>query len=392
MYGDVTLLADQLRQAMTKGKPGPAMFLGAGASLASGSVAAREVLSGILRDAGIDSPDTLSDKERISAFFHLLEGVGHKERYQIAANYLKLASPSPGYMHLSRLVAAGYFSTLMTTSFDTFLESSLYDADLRSSDLLVLDAGAERIKPRTRAPRVTLIKLRGDPYSPDFFTRSGEVNLVPEMADLLRKSLSGEALVVGYSSPDKAFAHFFEDGKSELWYVNPEELGSDDPLARVLSKRRAKVVTGELGYFDRFFGELAGPLLYTDVNIDVRQSIGTADGGGSAGSAVGVRIGELGNVVGPPRSVGADKPWTESGVVRGAPEPTLNKEQDPTLSRIRILGRQLEALQRNAVDLEKKIAQYGVSAPLSMRNERESLQREITRLQAQIDSMRPREK
>ncbi len=388
MYRDIRQFAIRLQMLHEERKLPPAVFLGAGASLASGSPGTHQVLTDILLEVGVASPEDLSDGDRIDAFFQMLEGTDEEALYKLVIRYLGQAAPSAGYKHLARLVAEGYFHTLITTNFDTFLEDSLYDAGLRSGDLMVLDAGDGRIPSRSRAPRVRLVKLHGDPYSADFLTRSGEVELSSEMGNLLCELLSGDLLMVGYHPRDKAINQFLEGGDGELWYVHPQQPGVDHPLAPVLADRHVVVVYGEYGYFDRFFGELADLLVYQGVEIQVTQRVGKVHG-----SMVGVKIGKVGDSVAQvaaPQFQEVEESWSKSGSIVGLKIAALDKE-DEAAARIESFRRQLEALEHDYLQLEKEVARYGLNAPQKILNERESVRKEIVRLKEEIDSLRQEE-
>lgn len=393
MYRDIRSLARRLRDACETGAPCHAVFLGAGASLASGSLTTRQALNKILSEAGVDAPETMSDVDRISAFFDLVDQASEEERYKLTVRYQSQAAPPSGYKHLARLVAEGYFRTIITTSFDTFLEDALYDAGLRANDLLILDASYDTIPSRRRAPQVRLVKLHGDPYSAEFLSMVGDVELPPVMEDLLNKEMAGALLMVGYHPRDGVINTFLEEGMGDTWYVNPDEPGPDHPLASVLSQRGATTIAGDAGYPDRFFGELADLLLYRGVRIEVAQTVDVVEGGGSV---VGVTIGKIGDSavqVEDRRRIEVSEledPVKWGGAIIGeASDALAEEEEDDKAALIASLERQREALQYDYWKVEKEVARYGLQAPVAVLNERESIRREIARLDQETQSLSP---
>jgi hypothetical protein len=393
MYLGIKSLARQLRDARETGDPCPAVFLGAGASLASGNPMTRQALEEILLEACVDAPGAMSDMDLVTAFFDLVDQAGDDERYKLTERYQRQASPPSGYKHLARLVAEGYFDTIVTSSFDTFLEDALSDAGLRANELMILDASYEKIPKRRRKPQVQLLKLHGDPYGEEYLSLMSEVELTPATDELLSETMKGHLLMVGYHPRDEVINASLEGGWGDTWYVNPEEPGPDHPLEQVLEERGARLITGEAGYSDRFFGEMADSLLYRGDEIKVAQTVGMVVGG----SVVGVKIGKFGDSV---AQVGVPQ-FTDAAELEEAPEsgPIISEDQDTlaeededeTAALIASLERQREALEYDYWKLEKEIARYGLRAPQAVLNERESIRREIELLDKEMERLRSEE-
>ena len=395
MYRDIKGIARQVHKARESTEPDIAVFLGAEASLAPGSPTARQALNDILEEAGVSGPDTMTDIDRVGTYLDIITEASEKKRYELTSRFQRQAGPPIGYRHLARLVVDGCFRTVITTSFDTFLAEALHDEGLGANDLLILDASYEKIPERRLQPRATLIRLRGDPYSADFLSKMEDLVLTDVLDEVLSEELAGRVLIVGYHPRDGAINAFVEAGAAPVWYVNQEEPGPDNPLEEALSHRGASVVSGEFGYPDRFFGELADLLLYRGVEIQVAQSVETvADGG----SVVGVKIGKFGDsvaqVTGPRYLEVSELEWVlESGPVISAEADFLadEEEDDATEALIGSLRRQRQVLQYDYRRTAKKSARYGARAPEAVQIELESIEQEIARIDYRIESLGPEE-
>lgn len=391
MYREIREIARQVRKARESSEPDIAVFLGIGASLTPGSPAARQALKDISLEAGVSGPDTMTDADRVSAYFDIIAEADEKKRYELTSRFQRQAGCPIGYRHLARLVVDGCFRTVITTSFDTFLAEALHDEGLGANDLLILDASYDKLPERRSQPLARLVRLRGDPYSADFLSKMDQLVLTDVLDEVLSQELAGRVIMVGYHPRDGAIDAFVEAGAAPFWYVNQEEPGPDNPLAPAFSHREAKVIAGEFGYANRFFGELADLLLYQGVEVQVAQSVESVEAGGSV---VGVKIGKFGysvaQVTAPQRVdtvegpvVGLDLDDTASD----EPELVEDLEEDDKHALISSLKRQREVIKYDYRKAAKKTARYGLQAPETLQCELESIEQEIARIDDQIESL-----
>jgi hypothetical protein len=300
--------------------------------------------------------------------------------------YLSRAAPPPGYKHLANLVAEGYFRTLVTTNFDTFLEESLYDAGLGPADLLVLDVTQDYFPSRRREPDVKVVKLHGDPYADEPLAVPESAALPPDLVGLLQRALSSDLLMVSYYPQDAVVHPFLLPADGELWYVNPAEPDDDHPLTPILGARPSNLISGANGEFTKFFGDLADRMLYRGVKrVTVEQQVSRV-----SGSVVGVEISQIRGDV---HSVAAPEEIEEVSGAKGAGirfEALLgdieeDEDEAETGVRIESLHRQLGALERESEKLQKKAAMYGYgNAPLYIQNQIESVEEDIDFLRGEI--------
>jgi len=372
----IKTLADLMRQRKTAGEPPYVLFLGAGASIASGAPTTSEIVDDIVRTLGDRSPETMSAGEKVDAFHTILDGLSDAERYTVLRRYLSRAAPSAGYQHLAALVKAGYFDTLFTTNFDTFLEDSLADAGLRARrDFVVVIVGRDSEQLIQAAvgrlgregPQIKIIKLHGDLSSRVFALTSSEVLEFSEQTrSFLKDYLSRDVVIVGHTMRDEDINRCVSKRGGTLWYVNPSSPSADDFMHRILSVREGGVITGEYGSFDRFFGELADLLLYRPERVTIEQEVGVIE---EAGMVSSVTI--SGRVSG-------------DVVIVGAGRIEERRTPDERLNKIESLTRQLEALRSNLDKLETQAAMHGILAPLHLVNQIEVTRKEIRELQNEI--------
>jgi hypothetical protein len=391
MYRDIKGIARQVRKARESSEPDIAVFLGIGASLTPGSPAAEQVLNDILLEAGVSEPDAMTDADRVSAYFGIIDEASRKKRYEVTSRFQRQARTPIGYRHLARLVADGCFRTVITTSFDTFLAEALHDEGLGANDLLILDASYDQLPDRRRQPLARLVRLRGDPFSADFLSKMDQLVLTDVLDEVLGEELAGRVIMVGYHPRDGAIDAFVEAGADPVWYVNQEEPGPENPLAPALSHRGAKVIAGEFGYADRFFGELADLLLYQGVEIQVAQSVESVEDGGSF---VGVKIGKFGDsiaqVTGPRYLEESELDSVlGSGPVFSMEPDYLDEEEEGADSEALIgsLKRQRHVLKYDYHRTLKKSARYGARAPEAVQIELKSIEEEIARIDSEIESL-----
>ena len=367
----IKTLAALMKKRQEANQPPYVLFLGVGASL--GLPTFSEVVDYVLRRYATEPLENVSATQKIDSFYALLDRASEEERYKIIRTYLSRAAPSAGFKHLAELVRRGYFTTLITTNFDTFLEDSLYDAGLRSGDLIVLSAGYDPVLTRKERPRVTIIKLHGDLYSLSSLTLAEHTDFSPHMHHLLRDYLAQDLIVVGYHARDSVVNRYLDGGEGTLWYVNPVEPDEGSPMCAILDSRQANLITGRQGDFEKFFGELADRLLYRPETISVTQRILAEDGSVISDVSQQVFV------------------TSGSAVIANVPPSGLSVEDetpDERSEEIQSLLRRRMTLFSDLDQLEKKAAMYGMgNIPLYLRNRIRSMQAEIQELAAEIDRL-----
>ena len=205
---------------------------------------------------------------------------------QLIDRRLRRARPSRGYGYLAALISEGYYSTVITTNWDSLLEDSLHKF-LRYDEVVVVarDSAPDEYLARAireSGNRFLLVKLHGDPKTR---LRMGE--------DLSTRSLSREILdavsarfskihIVGSSGSDLDVLQvlFQRLGDADVLVVSPDPASIGEPLRSIATShiggggepasiraraRRSNVKldqqrdapTINIGEFDHFFCQLA---------------------------------------------------------------------------------------------------------------------------------------
>jgi hypothetical protein len=371
-------LANLMRDKKKRNQPPYALFLGAGASLASGAPNMQQIINDVVGTLGGEDPKTLSEKEKTRVFYNILDRLSSSERYSVLSKYLRHAAPSRGYLNLAQLVREGYFNTILTTNFDTFLEGSLLEAGLRARDITVTIAGAdlERLihdTTKMESTRIWIIKLHGDLSSAFAFTHQEVDEFSEQIKSLLRRFLARNIVIVGHTARDEEINRYFRTASGDLWYVNPDQRQASEFTLKVTSR----FITGIYGSFDAFFGELADLLLYRPQKIQIDQEIEAQDGSMIKGVSQHVTIMSSGSAVG--------------GIIVGSPRQVGDEEDkvgDEHREKIESLNRQLSVLRRNLDALETQAAMSGTSKPTYLINQVDSTRAEIARLAEQIERLK----
>jgi len=144
------------------------LVLGAGSSVASGIPLWNDFAADVLEGLDVDrfgEKGQPSAVERLETYLQD-EPANRDLVVSLVDRTLRNAEPSRGYRYLARLVATGFYSTIITTNWDWLLEDALYRA-MRADQLLVLSrdsAPDASIAAQIRAAgaRVVVLKLHGD--------------------------------------------------------------------------------------------------------------------------------------------------------------------------------------------------------------------------------------
>jgi hypothetical protein len=392
MIDNIRLLARQVRDRHKEGDPPFTIFLGLGASMAPGALVSNKVIENLPPIDFSPPLESLSDIEPIEASFKLLDNSGVDERDKILSQYLIGLAPSAGYQHLANLIVRGYFRTLITTGFDTFLEQELYDAGLWSRDLRIICLQRDdfpQTKRRGKA-KVDLFKLRGDPYSADFWDTWEDLGCPPSIEKQITEAMTGDLIMVGYHPRDAIITPFLNNGDGQLVYVNTERPDVGQPLPSAIQNRMDLVISGEYSNFDNFFGTLADLLLYRSVQGDTTQDLDVV-----SSPETGVQISKqgFGRSLARVDDASATDDEGRSRETAAQYDPITESElQDPDAERLKSLRSQMEALFENYYSLEKQAAIYGAgNVPLSFQNRIDSVMAEISALSAEIDHLSNKE-
>lgn len=261
------------------------LLLGAGASISSGVKSWDAFAADILEALDIDIDDEAgSNVEALEK--HLTDTPTSRDLVSSAVEQvLSAAVPSRGYHFLAEIVRQGFYSTIITTNWDSLLETALSKV-LRADEFVVLN--------RDHAPdhylaqalqnagdhRLVVLKLHGDPKSrlrmgEGLSTRSVPKALLDALGNRLRK-----VHVVGHSVSDKDVLQLLmmSISDSEITSVSPKQSDIDSQISGVADafvfgdvslnelrygrRKRAAAETGSptkvnVGDFDHFFCQTA---------------------------------------------------------------------------------------------------------------------------------------
>ena len=231
----------QLAYAIQAKPGGYIALLGSGASRAAGVPTAWEVVEQLIRrlpeaQAGgeITNP-VVWYRERYGddvRFASLLETLAphSTDRANILRSVVGDPSPTEAHESLARLAKAGYIRIILTTNYDSLMETALYSLDL---DPLVIasESIASGVEPLHRLSRPVVVKLHGDYNQPGSMLAT-DLELASYshgVGRLLNSTLDDYGLIIiGWSGEhDRALREAIQDERSRrypLWYVHRENL------------------------------------------------------------------------------------------------------------------------------------------------------------------------
>lgn len=270
-------------------KRGASIFLGAGASIASGIPSWENLAEEVCNDLAISINSDLPAFEAINQILN--DGVAGKDRFEILSRKLRAGSPSRGYHHLAQLASQGFISTIFTTNWDCLLEEAL-SRQIRPDKIRVLVRGLvsdEKIAKALKheiSGEVTIVKLHGDLANRYFFIKPSEVKefdpiLELEIIETLRNSLS---FIVGASASDLNVLNVLLKVKSERLYFTEYDVASSSAVIDFIKKSGAKSINGQhkvvtkndttvnIGDFDNFFSQL-NLQVQLKINADSKDSL-----------------------------------------------------------------------------------------------------------------------
>lgn len=224
-----------------------ALFLGAGADIASGGLSFRKLKRLALSHYADDEPSSAASEELIDHRFQLLfESIDTPaERARLIEVLFRLNQellPSDSYRLIALLAQLGAINCIVTTNFDTMLEAAQDEMGINS--IQTFGAGLARpfplLEPQYQNPsKVPFIKMHGCISSRSVTHITSEELEKPEyepsLLNLLRENLVNAHIVfLGYSGYDpglaKAVQTCFADGRSTLYFCNPTPPDRNAPL------------------------------------------------------------------------------------------------------------------------------------------------------------------
>jgi hypothetical protein len=248
----IKLLADLMRSRQESGEPPYILILGSGPSVTLGSNSMKRVLKGV------------SGGDDLGKFYETLDGLSPVERYVMLKKHFEQADVSTGYRRLAQLVEKGFFSVILTTNFDPFLEQALSNGKLDSAYFGTLVCGEQRSEDimemlESAEPPIKIIKLHGDLDSRSFAFTPSEISVLgSENERALRRYLHHDLIIVGYGPRDYDLNRAIEREGGSIWYVDQNPPSMDSMVYQAMRARgtQANVISGQFGLFDRFFDAL----------------------------------------------------------------------------------------------------------------------------------------
>lgn len=114
-----------------------------------------------------------------------------------------------------------------------------------------------------KKPRVKIVKLHGDLNARIFaFTPEEIFEFSDKIKAVLERYLSQDIIIVGHSMRDNDINQCIHREGGSIWYVNPDKPKINEPIGQMMRVRRSEsnVISGDNGYFDRFFKALHNEL------------------------------------------------------------------------------------------------------------------------------------
>lgn len=238
------------------------LMLGAGASLSSGIKTTATIIQELLDKYGQGIPPANDPADR---FDTLWARSTEEQRRLFLTPYLD-REPSSGYLHLARAIQEGYFDLAITFNYDDLLRKALDKVGFHDVQELVRGVVKEdeTLARLVESPprKFTILKLHGSLFSADtfLFDRGEMLSYPPAIEALVTRLTSRDIIVCGYGFADLCVMRAFSPQGGSVFWVNPS--GAPSTAKGLLLKRRSRdyEVSGELGMFDAFFGELDSQL------------------------------------------------------------------------------------------------------------------------------------
>lgn len=275
---NVNQLAQQMRLRKEQGEKPFILFLGAGASITSGGSTMDNLIKQFLIDFNLESNDDIEkmdENERFEKFIYGMDTLDQIDRYTWLRLVFKNGQPSVGYIALTRLIENGFFETIITTNWDSFLDMSLSQSNKVSNkkEYRFYVRGVDQDNFITRGfrvhntPRIKILKLHGELYSPVIFVTKKDTSSFPnEIAGLLKDFFKNYSIImVGYSISDLDVQRCMENDSNTLIFISPK-IPTDASFEMTIKKfNHVFQVPDQEKDFDVFMCKLCKLLLSEDV-------------------------------------------------------------------------------------------------------------------------------
>ena len=269
-YVPLTPIANLLKARLESGEAPYTLVLGESASINSGCSPIIQIVQSISSNATRGFAKFSPWDNKVNYYFDFLQNLSPTERYTILKKYYENLTPSNGYISLAKLIKSGYFELILTTNIDTMLEDALRTQEFADFQVIIIDeemtTGKLEAILKTRTPKVKIIKLHGDIHARRFaFTPREILTNVNVVEKLLSQILVGDTIIVGHSSRDEDLTRCIGTDGGSLWYVNPSKISMEQLKPRIprLAKSQHQIISGDNGYFNRFFMLLHNELIQT---------------------------------------------------------------------------------------------------------------------------------
>lgn len=185
--------------------------------------------------------------------------------------YLSSSGDLEGYRALARLLKAGYFSTVLTTNVDSFLDDALFDCGLRptSYETLVINRDTDRriaAALDSEPDGFRIIKLRGslsDDVIPDRYPELFEFSSA--LRGSLERYLNRDIVIIGSIEREDDLRRSLAYQGGRIYYAIPDQPTANDDVVKAIRARginlNAALITGSYGHFAAIFKALESMLL-----------------------------------------------------------------------------------------------------------------------------------
>jgi hypothetical protein len=265
---DVKRLAQLIRDKKRKNE-NFVLFLGAGASVESGSAPWEGIINDFIKKY-YPSLIQAGHDDKVDKFNEEIGKWTPKERRLILMDYIEGTGPSIGYLLLADLIRKGFFSLILTTNWDHHLEDALISRHFRTHEFLVLiNQGNREMEDgiqkqlEYKEPTIKILKIYGD-------LRNGIIAITPRerirfsraVENVLRKYLTEQLIIIGSRVEDPFIIKYIAEEGERLWYVNLHPPKSRLLLDAIDARNsRGNIISGSFGDFNMFFSTLAQELM-----------------------------------------------------------------------------------------------------------------------------------
>lgn len=222
---------------------------------------------------------TANDVSKVIQHIQLLNNLSATDRFKECYNILSMhfnesaihdiffrALLPPRYREedklMARLIKAGFFDTIITTSIDSLLEDACALLRMKKDvDYRVFMYGTDdsTVIGQSSGEGRQIIKVFGDFVSTRYNTVGKEFDLEGDqhLREFLISELAKEIIIIGYDPIwDRPVEWAFQKAGATLWYVNEEQLAQHTHLANILNQRDGRLLEGPQGSYASFLKAL----------------------------------------------------------------------------------------------------------------------------------------